>query len=311
MAPSQRMLELKWNGVLVMRRSIIVGYDSSVSSLRAVSWALTEGALRGLPVTLVLAYEAPASSVAVGYGGPLPISLIEGLRDEAETELREGVEAAQAEAPNVEVSGLIVDGGASHQLLTVAEDAALIVLGSRGLGGFRGLLLGSVGQQVSAHATVPVVVMRGPVDHGVTGRVAVAVDGSPESHEAIAFAFEYAASHELALHAVHAWEVPVFDAPGVTVPPTLALQEVEDDEIRLTAESLTGWADRFPEVTVTRQAVHGSAERVIVNASEEADLIVVGSRGRGGFTGLLLGSVSQAALHHSQCPVAVVRPRNK
>jgi len=291
-----------------MTGSVIIGFDGSVASRRAMTWGLWEAASLRRPAVLVRAYEPPTASAAIGYGAVVPATLIDDIRAVEQAELDAGVAVASAEHPELEVSGRLVVGGPASTLLASAEDAAMVVLGSRGLGGFRGMLLGSVGQQVSAHARVPVVVVRGSADRSPTRRVVVAVDGSPASREAIGFAFDYASRHGLSLRALHAWEVPVFDAPGVTVPPSLAMDEIEDDEIRATAESLTGWAERFPDVVVTRAVVHGPAERLVVNASEDADLLVVGSRGRGGFAGLLLGSVSQAALHHSQCPVAVVRP---
>jgi len=291
-----------------MTGPVIVGFDGSVSSRRAEAWALSEARLLGVPVQLVSCYESPTATVAYGYGGVVPSSLVEDIRAAAEADMKSAVDEAAEHAPDVSVSGHVVEGGVAAALLAQSHDAAMVVLGSRGLGGFRGLLLGSVGQQVSSHAEVPVVVVRGEADRPVSGRVVVAVDGSPASREAVAFAFAYAARHGAALHALHAWEVPVFDAPGVTAPPSLALEEIGDDEVRLTAESLAGWSERFPEVVVTREVVHGPVERLVVEASANADLLVVGSRGRGGFTGLLLGSVSQAALHHSHCPVAVVRP---
>ena len=293
--------------VVVMSSPIVVGFDGSVTSRRAVTWAVHEARSRDLPVLLVRSYEPPATSVALGYGGVIPGSLVEDLRAEEERQLSAGVESAAAEMPGTDVSGRLLVGSPASAILREAEDASMVVLGSRGLGGFRGLLLGSVGQQVSSHASVPVVVVRGASDRQPQGRVLVAVDGSDASRAAIAFAFDFAARHRLALHAVHAWEVPVFDAPGVTVPPSLAFEEVEDEEIRLTSEAMSGWRQDFPDVAVTDEALHGSAERLIVEATATADLLVVGSRGRGGFSGLLLGSVSQAALHHSHCPVAVVR----
>lgn len=291
-----------------MSGSVVVGFDGSVASHRAVSWALREAESLALPVTLVRAYEPPITAVGLGYGGMVPASVVDDLRDQSEADLHAAVEAAAAEVQGVAVSGRLVAGTPSAVLLSQSEGATLVVLGSRGLGGFRGLMLGSVGQQVSAHARVPVVVVRGDPERPSTGRVIVAVDGSPASREAVGFAFDHAARHGLSLHALHAWEVPVFDAPGVTVPPTLALEEIEDEEVRLTAEAISGWSEKYPDVLVSREVIHGPSEKVVVEASGGAELLVVGSRGRGGFAGLLLGSVSQAALHHARCPVAVVRP---
>jgi nucleotide-binding universal stress UspA family protein len=256
---------------------------------------------------LVRSYEPAIASVGLGYGGVVPEGIVADLREIEEGELEAIVTSAAAEAPTVHVTGRLLVGNSAHSLLA-QDDASMIVVGSRGRGGFRGLLLGSVSQQVATHGQAPVVVVRGPSDRVSTSMVTVAVDGSPASNDAVQFAFDFASRHAMGLRAVHAWEVPFFDGPGVTVPVTMALDEVHDEEIRLTAEAIAGWSQKYPDVAVTQQAVHGSAERVVIEASSDADLIVVGSRGRGGFSGLLLGSVSQALLHHSECPVAVIRP---
>jgi len=286
---------------------IVVGADSSVAARRAISWALAEAATHGHNVRLVRSYEPAITSVGLGYGGVIPEGVVADLREFEQGELETIVASAAAETPTVSVTGRLVVGNAAMSLLT-QDDASMIVVGSRGRGGFRGLLLGSVSQQVATHARTPIVVVRGPSDRDRSHVVVVAVDGSPASRDAVQFAFDFASRHAMALRAVHAWEVPFFDGPGVTVPVTLALDQVKDEEIRLTAEAIAGWSQKYPDVAVSQQAIHGSAERVVIDATSDADLIVVGSRGRGGFTGLLLGSVSQALLHHSDCPVAVIRP---
>ena len=164
-----------------MSSPIVVGFDGSVTSRRAVTWAVHEARSRDLPVLLVRSYEPPATSVALGYGGVIPGSLVEDLRAEEERQLSAGVESAAAEMPGTDVSGRLLVGSPASAILREAEDASMVVLGSRGLGGFRGLLLGSVGQQVSSHASVPVVVVRGASDRQPQGRVLVAVDGSDAS----------------------------------------------------------------------------------------------------------------------------------
>ena len=291
-------------------RPIVVGYDGSPPACRALAWALEEARLRKLPVRLVHVYEPAMHSLALGYGAMVPSAVLDGIHDKAREVVEQGLAEARALAPDVEVEGHLVAGTAASTLLGLSDDATMLVLGSRGLGGFRGLLLGSVSHQVGVHAKVPVVVLRGdsamPAMPG--GPVVVGLDGSPASLGALGFAFDVASRHGRPLVALHAWELPVYDAPGVTVPPSIALEEIEDDEMRVTAEQLAGWCDKYPDVEVEQRIVHGPAERVMVEATSEAALLVVGSRGRGGFTGLLLGSVGLAVLHHAHCPVAVVRP---
>jgi nucleotide-binding universal stress UspA family protein len=287
-------------------RPLVVGYDGSPPSRRALAWALAEARSRSLPVRLVHCYTPLSPSLALGYGAVVPSELLDDVHDLAKAVVADGLAEAAVLAPEIAVEGHLVVGDAPATLLGLADDADLLVLGSRGLGGFRGLLLGSVSHQVGVHAKVPVVVVRG--DDHPDGPVVVGIDGSSASSSALDLAFGYAQRHGLRLVALHAWDLPVFDAPGVTVPPTIVMDEIEDDEMRLTAESLAGWCEKYPDVQVEQRVVHGQAEGVVVAASQEACLIVVGSRGRGGFRGLLLGSVGLAAMHHSHCPVAVVRP---
>ncbi len=199
----------------------------------------------------------------------------------------------------------VVDGSASSVLLAEARDAALVVLGNRGLGGFAGLLLGSVAVQVSAHADGPVLVVRG--ESRADGPVVVGVDGSELSQEAVRFAFEEAAWRGTELVAVHAWLYPTPVGPGDILPLVYDLDAFRDEEERVLAEAVAGWSERYPEVPVRRRLVRGSPGRALVEESRTAQLVVVGARGRGALGGLLLGSVSHAVLHHAHCPLAIVR----
>jgi nucleotide-binding universal stress UspA family protein len=159
--------------------------------------------------------------------------------------------------------------------------------------------------QVSAHADCPIVVALGDEERHA-GPVVVGVDGSPLSDLAIGFAVEEAALRGAELVAVHAWNQPVSTGPGDMMPLVYDEEALRSDEERVFAESVAGWSERYPEVPVTR-IVRGRPARVLVAESETAQLVVVGALGRGGFTGLILGSVSQAVLHHSHCPLAIVR----
>jgi nucleotide-binding universal stress UspA family protein len=169
------------------------------------------------------------------------------------------------------------------------------------------LLIGSVAVDLAAHASCPVVVVRGPEPDYTAPRpepVVVGVDGSPTSEAAVAFAFEAAALQNVPLVAVHVWHDLLVDP---TMAPLLDWDVVESDEREVLAERLAGWTAKYPDVPVRRLVACDRPGRALVDESGRAQLVVVGSRGRGGFRGMLLGSVSQALLHHAHCPVAVVR----
>lgn len=189
----------------------------------------------------------------------------------------------------------------------------MLVVGSRGLGGLTRLLLGSTGIQVATHSLRPVVVVRPPDAAGSAGpeagRVVVGVDSSRSSEAAVAFAFEQAARHGLGLTALLALDMPYLDVPGRvdSIPETVLAAEHEAARTWL-GESLAGWRENYPDIDVRARTQPGQAARVLLDASSGAHLLVVGSRGRGGFGSLLLGSVSHAVLHHAHRPVAVVHP---
>jgi nucleotide-binding universal stress UspA family protein len=217
-------------------------------------------------------------------------------------------------APGVDISTALPAGPPAAALIDASHEAALLVVGHRGLGGFTGLLVGSVGVQTAAHAGCPVIVVRDPddgaergVDVPATGHVVVGVDGSDLSDLAIDFAFAHAALHGLGVTAVNAYQVPAFAAPSDA---WLAAYDVDggrEYQIQLLDEALAGYRDTYPDVPLRQIVRHGQPAAVLVAESAGATLTVVGSRSRGGFTGLLLGSTSQSVLHHAAGPVAVVR----
>ncbi|NJC73533.1 universal stress protein [Planosporangium thailandense] len=286
-----------------MSNRVVVGVDGSDCSMAAVELAAGEAALRDLPLRVVYAYVWPYLAAPPGAA---PVSLSDtDLRGDAEQVVREGIERARAVAPTVTVTGETVVGGAAGTLLEESRSAALVVVGDRGLGGFTGLLVGSVAVQLTAHATSPVLVAHGRADPA--GDVLVGVDCSAANEPAIGFAFEEAALRGVAVTALHAWTHPVRGEPGDMLPLVYDAADVEAEEDRALAEALAGWRDKYPDVPVHRRLVRGATRQALIEASGSAQLAVVGSRGRGGFTGLLLGSVSQAVLHHAHCPVAIVR----
>ncbi|MEV5628833.1 universal stress protein [Micromonospora tulbaghiae] len=269
------------------RAPVVVGVDGSAEAMRAVRHAAREAAWRGLPLRVVHAFIWPLFNTPVGkpeFGPPES-----GLRNQAERIARDAAEQAQSEAPGIDVTAAVVDGAPAPVLVGESQRAPMVVLGSRGLGGFSGLLLGSVALQVTPHAAGSVLVVRGEPAPG--GPVVVGVDRSAHSSLAVGLAFEEAHLRGATLRAIHAGG------------------ELGRESARLLEDSLTEWAHRFPAVPVEQVQTPDVPATALVRAAEDAELVVVGARGRGGFVGLLLGSVSQALLHHAPCPVAVVRDR--
>jgi nucleotide-binding universal stress UspA family protein len=281
---------------------VVVGVDGSPESRVAIDLGIREAGLHRRPLRLIHAFVWPTLGVFVG---PSPEGPPEGgLANEADRLVRDAVARACQAAPDLEISGEVITGAAAPVLLDQARHAAMIVLGSRGLGGFAGLLLGSVAIQVAAHAPSPVLVARGELIE--SGPVVVGVDGSEVSRHAIEFALTEARARGTDMLAVTSWwRVP--DSREVELPLVYDTDDVRQANQRFLADEMAEYRRRFGDVTVREEVRHGRAADQLVAVSKGAQLIVVGARGRGGFTGLLLGSVSQALLHHAHCPVAVVR----
>lgn len=288
-------------------QGVVVGVDGSEPGLRASRWAAWEARRRGVPLRLVhviLGFDEPwlaDPNVGEGYR--------EALLGLAHGRLAAAREAALAAAPGVSVEDRLAAGDPAQRLTEESVEAELVILGDRGLGGFSGLLLGSVAVAVAQRAECPVVVARGPVPgeapSGEDAPVVVGIDGSPVSEAAVAFAFDAAAVRRVPLVAVHAWWDVLVDPAAA---PFLDLAAAEAREQEVLAERLAGWSEKYPDVVVRRVVVPDRPARALVERSHDAQLVVVGSRGRGGFTGLLLGSVGRTLMQHAACPVAVVRP---
>jgi nucleotide-binding universal stress UspA family protein len=179
------------------------------------------------------------------------------------------------------------------------------VLGSHGVGTVAGLLLGSTALQVVAHTPVPVVVVR-HLEPMRRQEIVVGVDAPPIGEPALAFAFEEAALRGARLRAVHVWSEPgSIDHRGMT-PLVYNPEVVTEEHAHRLDDGLATWREKYPDVEVVTEVVHGRPVRILAGLSARADLLVVGTRGRGGFAGLVLGSVSHGLLHHAHCPLAVV-----
>lgn len=289
-----------------MTHPIVVGYDGSPASDLALEWAAKAAHDRHLPLRVLVTWTMPPVNLS-GLGVANESGLMEGLRSEAAGMAKNAIARAQEVSPDLEVTGEVAVSPPAAALVERSHDAGMIVVGSHGQGGFVGLLLGSVSRQVAAHANCPVVVVRKPGNPDAR-EVVVGVDGSKPALKALDFAYDYASRRGLRLRVVHTWEVPPIGAiTGVpTFSPPELLQDIKGNEMRVTAEALAGHSDRYPDVRVEQEVVRGTPVQTLAELSQHAALVVVGSRGRGGFLGLLLGSVSHGVLHHAHCPVAVV-----
>lgn len=278
---------------------IIVGIDGSESSEDALRWALREARRSGATLTAVLVWDLLDQHHPEG-----------GTRfdaDYGEADARRTLDVVVERvlgADAAEVEREVVCDLAAPGLIGAAANADLLVVGARGLEGFRGLLLGSVSQRCLDHARCPVAVVHyGEGDGDDRGRVVVGVDGSEPAQRALRWAIEEARRRVAILEVVHAWHMPYVGAyPYVGDAFDVAL--VEQGARELVEKSLADAGKDIGEVEHT--VVRGTPTRSIIDAAEDADLIVVGARGLGGFRGLLLGSVSQQLARHADRPLVVV-----
>ena len=287
-------------------RPIVVGVDGSTSALHAARWAADVAAARHLPLRLVFA----SNCYAFGYTGALapPQSYFDAMQTGGEQLLAAAEAEIRLRHPDLVIAVDLQTAGPIPTLVEQTDDARMLVLGSRGSGGFHGILAGSTAVALVAHGHCPVAVVRGAGEDAAPpseGPVVVGVDGSPTSDAAVAAAFDEASWRGAELVAVHSWLEYTSDTslPDRFDAEWTALEQREEE---LLAERLSGWQEKYPDVAIRRVLARGKpVERLMEHA---AQLIVVGSRGHGGFTGMLLGSTSQALIYHAGCPVLVVRP---
>jgi nucleotide-binding universal stress UspA family protein len=289
-----------------IRRTVVVGVDGSNSALRAVRWGAAEAARRQSPLRLVIAFDWMVDNVPARPG--VEGSYRDTLLARAREQLAEAAHVAEREGAGIEIEQQLVVGSPIQVLAAEADRAQLMVVGDRGLTGVEGLLVGSVAIGLTAHASCPVVVVRGeqrePSDASSLP-VLVGVDGSSTSDAAIGFAFEAAAARKVSLVALHTWSDMMFD-------PSLAgivadWDVVESAERRVLSEQVGGWTEKFPDTSVELLVRRDQPAHSLLAQAAGAQLVVVGSRGHGQFVGMVLGSVSNALVHRAPCPVAVVR----
>ncbi|MBP2328793.1 nucleotide-binding universal stress UspA family protein [Kibdelosporangium banguiense] len=288
-----------------MSKPIVVGVDGSTSAEHAVRWAAKQAAGRHVPLRLVHACMVIEAYTPV----TLPVSVSEALAQQGREWLREAALLAKEAAPEVDLSTHLRSGPAAQRLIEESESAGLVVLGSRGLGGFTGLVIGSVAVALSTHGHCPIVVVRGEEDRAEKP-VVVGVDGSATSEAAVAFAFEEASRLGVPLVALHAWSDLSLYMKFSLPPYGLTWTEAQDEQRRILDEGLAGWREKYRDVEVRLVVTADRPAHSLLEAARDAQLVVVGSRGRGGLKGMLLGSTSQALLHHAPCAVAVIRPHS-
>lgn len=287
-------------------RVIVVGIDGSASALNATRWAAREAVRRKAGLRLLHACHPPATNPRSPIS--LPRGYADALVEYGENWLEDARNAATDVVPGLAVETVTTMGNPAVDLLAASESAQLLVLGTRGLGGFSSLLVGSVAVAVAARARCPVIVVRGDAKAPApqTAPVVVGVDGSDAGDDVIEFAFETAELLGVPLIAVHACTYATVEAAWPEVPLSVSNADIEAGRRRILAERLAHWQEKYPGVVVEQRVVRGRPARTLLAEAAGAQLIVVGTHGKTALIGLGLGSVSQAALHHAKCPVAVV-----
>ena len=287
-----------------MRSELVVGVDGSAASYAAVGWTAQEATIRGLPVRLVHVV-APTSMSSTEAPNDTITHEQEVKARHVIDQARRIVDGVQGEA-RLKVRVEIRYAGVLATLVDASRDAHMIVVGARGFDAFGWHMLGSVSAGLLHHAHCPVTIVRDPESAGREihddAPVVVGIDGSRASEAATALAFEEASRRRVPLVALHAWsDVGVFPILGMD----WHVYRDEGDEVL--GERLAGWQEIYPDVQVHRRLVCDVPARWLVNESDSAQLVVLGSRGRGGFDGLHLGSVSSAVAQSARVPVIVVR----
>ena len=285
------------------KHGILVAVDGSPESDAAVRWAAREAELRQLPITLVHVVVPVVTSWPVRS---LQADFNEWQEDNARQVLDHAEKMLQSNVGEAELSNIRTDvlhEYAVPALVDASHHARMIVVGSRGMGAFGRAVLGSVSSGVVHHARCPVAIVH--TDEAQSpdriSPILLGIDGSPASEAATALAFDEASRRQVELVALHAWsDVGVFPVLG------MYWQEYEDEGHEVLGERLAGWQEQYPDVVVQRRIVCDRPARWLIDESQQAQLVVVGSHGRGGFPGMLLGSVSTAVAESAKAPVIVV-----
>lgn len=296
------------------RHGIVVGVDGSAPSNAAVAWAAHDAAIRKIPLTLVHVTAPAAAAMSAGVAAPSLVAMpviddyIRWQQENAEQVIEDAHKIATATDPGgLEVQTKILSRSPTPALLELSTDAELLVAGCRGQGGVDRTLLGSVSSGLVHHAHCPVAIIHDEEIPSAQAPVLVGVDGSPTSERATEFAFDEASRRGVELVALHAWsDMPILGFPSINWSPA-ETENIKSAEKEVLAERLAGFAERYPNVSVRRVVVADRPSYQLLKHAESAQLVVVGSHGRGGFAGMLLGSVANAVVNSACVPVVVVR----
>lgn len=287
------------------RCGILVGVDGSAAARYAVDWAARDAAMRNVPLTIVHAVRPIGITVPQA---PVPTAFSRWQVDNAQKYLDDAVEIAQQSTPDggpAQLHSAVLFSPVVPALVDLSKESEMVVLGSRGRSALARTVLGSVCSSLIRHAHCPVAVIHDEdplMPHPAEAPVLVGIDGSPTSELATAIAFDEASRRGVGLVAVHTWsDIEVSDFPEIKWP---AMKPEAEETL---AERLAGWQERYPDVAVRRVVDCDQPTYHLMRQSESAQLVVVGSHGRGGFAGMLMGSVSSAVAHSSRVPVIVAR----
>ena len=290
-------------------KPVVVGVDGSVESLQAVEWAAMEAARHGAPLRIVSAptampriraYHASAATVAVA------------LRGISERAMETALARVEEVAPGLAAATVLLSGPPALAVVASGTDAAMLVVGARGAGGFTAMILGSVSRYAATRAACPVVVVRQEA-MAVHGEIAVGVRDPGDIDGTLAFAFEEAARRGADVVAVHAWDwIPSAlrkAAAGQAAPLPASPEQISAEAARTMTTALDQWRDKYPGVRARPDVIRGHPGRVLASYSARADLVVLGRHGRlggRGHAGTSVGSILYAVLDHAHGPVAIV-----
>ncbi len=295
-------------------QSIVVATDGSRESVLSVEWAALEADRRGATLRIVSTPAMPPR-MRPAYGAQATVA--DALRDASVQALTTAAGRAAEVAPNVRVDTDLLSGSPAQAITDAASSASMLVVGARGAGGFAAMILGSVSRYAAMHAACPVVVARGE-SLPVHQQIAVGVGDPDEAASALQFAFDEAALRGASLHAVHAWywlpELrPVWAAGEAPTPGTggtglrrLDPEVVSAESGRRLTEMLAGWHEKYPQVQLSQDVIHGHPGQVLASLSTRADLVVLGKHRRAATGSPGIGSVQHAVLNHAHGPVAII-----